>query len=57
MTKLGWDYDRFMDSTFYFYYGIVQHWLLSNGGVKRKKVRQEKKEKVYTFDQLPDGYW
>ena len=57
MTKLGWTYDQFMDSTFYFYFGIAQQWLIANGA-KRKTVKAETGErKLLTFDQLPDGYW
>ena len=57
MTKLGWTYDQFMDSTFYFYFGIAQQWLIANGA-KRKTVKPDAGErKLFTFDQLPDGYW
>jgi len=57
MTKLGWSYDQFMDSTFYFYFGVAQQWAINNGA-KRKDVPVETTaKKVMTFDQLPDGYW
>jgi len=58
MTKLGWSYEQFMDSTFNFYFGIYQQWLISNGA-KRKTVSVTKPEEreILTFDQLPDGYW
>lgn len=54
-TKLGWTYDQFMDSTFYFYYGVVEQWLLANGAEKKPEYKPERK--VVTFDQLPDGFW
>jgi len=42
-----------MDATFYFYYGVVEQWLLANGA--EKKITREPKK--VTFDQLPNGYW
>jgi hypothetical protein len=42
-----------MDSTFYFYYGVVEQWLLANGA----KKKQDTPIKKLTFDQLPDGFW
>ncbi|MCL2215766.1 MAG: hypothetical protein FWB91_01970 [Defluviitaleaceae bacterium] len=53
-------YEQFMDSTFYFYFGLFQQWLLSNGANRREveATTPEKQErKILTFDQLPDGYW
>lgn len=53
-------YDQFMNTTFYFYFGLMQQWLIANGA-KRREIEtetQEKQErKLLTFDQLPDGYW
>jgi len=58
MTKLGWTYDQFMDSTFYFYFGISQQWLIANGAKRKATKHAEAGElKLLTFDQLPDGYW
>jgi hypothetical protein len=60
MTKLNMTYDQFMDTTFYFYFGLVQQWLIANGVKQRETVivQEEKQErKLLTFDQLPDGYW
>jgi len=57
MTKLGWTYDQFMDSTFYFYIGVVQQWLLANGAKRREAPADNTERKLLTFDQLPDGYW
>jgi len=44
-----------MDSTFYFYYGVVEQWLITHGA-KEKKYERKTPKKV-TFDQLPIGYW
>ncbi|MCL2248677.1 MAG: hypothetical protein FWC13_05360 [Oscillospiraceae bacterium] len=45
-----------MNSNLYFYYGMVQQWLLANGA-KRKELANETKEtkviKVKYFDDLP----
>jgi len=48
-----------MESTFYFYYGNVQQWLIANGAKRKSKPTTQKKEerKMLTLDQLPDGYW
>jgi len=60
MSKLNMSYDQFMNTTFYFYFGLMQQWLIANGA-KRREIEtetQEKQErKLLTFDQLPDGYW
>ena len=49
-----------MDSTFYFYYGNVQQWLIASGSKRKSKPAAEAKKeerKILTFDQLPEGYW
>ncbi|MCL2197315.1 MAG: hypothetical protein FWB80_00170 [Defluviitaleaceae bacterium] len=49
-----------MDNTFYFYYGIVQEWLRENGATPEQSTtttQQEQPRQIYTFDQLPKGYW
>jgi len=38
-----------MESTFYFYYGMVEQWLIANGA--------KKKTETIAFEELPDGYW
>jgi len=40
-----------MESTFYFYYGVVEQWLLAHGAKKKKEIE------AVTFDQLPEGFW
>ena len=45
-----------MDSTFYFYYGVVEQWLLANGAEKKETEVRQKSKKVY-FDELPNGFW
>jgi len=49
-----------MESTFYFYYGNVQQWLIVNGAKRKGKpaaAEVVEERKILTFDQLPDGYW
>jgi len=57
MTKLGWSYDQFMDSTLYFYFGIAQQWAINNGAKSKKTTTETTVKNVTTFDQLPAGYW
>jgi len=53
-----------MDSTFYFYYGITQQWLLANGQKKKhakgndsSNESKEQVTKVKYFDELPNNHW
>ena len=55
MTQLGWTYDQFMDSTFYFFFGVTQQWLIANGA--KRKAKRGEIQKLLTFDQLPGEYW
>jgi len=47
-----------MDSTYYFYFGVVHQWLLSRGAKRKEKPAETAEErKVITFGELPEGYW
>jgi len=45
-----------MDSTFYFYYGIYQQWLLFNGS-SPSPTTEEAKVKNVTLDEIPESFW
>ena len=63
--------DEFMDSTFYYYYGLMEQHLLANGAKRKTRTgiagqaRNDsgshhdsgEEKRVYTFDELPDGVW
>ena len=47
-----------MDSNLYFYYGMVQQWLLANGAKKKESDESHKEPiKIRYFDDLPAGAW
>jgi len=46
-----------MDSTFYFYYGNAEQWLLANGAKQQHAERENEPIKVKYFDDLPKGFW
>ena len=52
-------YDEFMDSNFYYYFGLAEQWLISNGAKKENAAEKGENEptKVRYFDELPKGYW
>jgi len=49
--------DEFLDSTFYYYYGLVEQWLLAHGTKRKEKIQSKEERKVLTFDELPEGFW
>ena len=44
--------DEFLDTTFYYYHGLVKQYLFLEGGRPT-----DKKETAQTFDKLPKGAW
>jgi len=52
MNCLGWTYEQFMDSTYYFYCGISQQWLKTN---RANEINpSEGATKKVTLDELPE---
>jgi len=58
------DYNEFMNSTVYFYFGLFNEWIRENsvrGGFTNETAKnpplQAKGQKVQYFDQLPNGFW
>jgi len=62
------DYNEFMNSTVYFYFGLFNEWVRENSvrggfesdhqtGTAKNPPLQAKGQKVQYFDQLPNGFW
>jgi len=58
MTQLGWMYEQFMDSTYYFYVGIVKQWIIFNDIKSNKQTpkKNEDENKVYEISELPSNW-
>jgi len=54
MSQLNWTYEQFMDSTYYFYIGVVQQWMIFKGAKPKKQVKKE--QEGYTISELPPNW-